>query len=237
MRKALAALAILAGLTVGCAPLPPRPTEPVEQVPAMFPAQHYLAASAHGEPVFQIDAARSVVVIEVHRAGSLSRVGHDHVVASHDVRGYIAPKEGRADLYVSLDRLIVDEPVLRAEAGFDTKPSEADIAGTRENMLGRVLEVERYPFALVTVSDVVPDADNSTVQLAMTLHGITRTTRIPIQLRIQNDEIAVNGSFVVKQTDFGIAPLSILGGAIRVDDEINLRFQIRARPCLTQPCR
>jgi hypothetical protein len=237
MRKALAALAILAGLTVGCAPLPPRPTEPVEQVPAMFPAQHYLAVSAHGEPVFQIDAARSVVVIEGHRTGSLSRVGHEHVVASHVARGYIAPKEGRADLYVSLDRWIVDEPVLRAEAGFDTKPSEADIAGTRENMLVRVLEVERYPFALVTVSDVVPDAENSTVQLAMTLHGITRTTRIPIQLRIQNDEIAVNGSFVVKQTDFGIAPLSILGGAIRVDDEINLRFQIRARPCLTQPCR
>ena len=236
MRKAFAALAILAGLTVGCAPIPPRPTEPVEQVPSAFPAQHYLAASAHGEPVFQIDAARSVVVIEVHRAGSLARVGHDHVVASHDVRGYIAPKEGRADLYVSLDRLIVDEPVLRAEAGFDTKPSEADIAGTRENMLGRVLEVERYPFALVTVSAVVPDADNSTVQIAMTLRGITRTTRIPMRIGTQNDEIAVNGSIAMKQTDFGIAPLSILGGAIQVQDEVTLRFQIRARRCFTPSC-
>jgi hypothetical protein len=215
----------------------PRPTEAVEQVPTTFPAEHYLAAIARGEPVFRIDAARSLVVIEVRRAGSLARLGHDHVVASHDVQGYVAPKEGMADLYVPLDRLIVDEPALRVEAGFDTTPSDADIAGTRANMLARVLEVERYPFALVTVSDVAPAADNSAVQLAMTLHGITRTTRIPIQIGTENDEIAVNGSIVVKQTDFGIAPLSILGGAIQVQNEVNLRFQLRARRCFTQSCR
>jgi len=237
MRKALAALAIVAGLAAGCAPPLPRPTEPLEPFPATFPSQRYLAAIARGEPVFRIDAARSLVVIEVHRAGSLARLGHDHVVASHDVQGYVAAKEHLADLYVPLDRLIVDEPALRAEAGFDTKPSEADIAGTRENMLGRVLEVERYPFALATVSEVVPRADNSTVQLALTLHGITRTTRIPARVATQNDEIAVTGSMVVKQTDFGIAPLSILGGAIQVQDEVRLRFQIRARRCLTQSCQ
>ena len=237
MRKALAALAIVAVLTEGCAPPLPRPAEPLEPVPATFPAQRYLAAIARGEPVFRIDASRSLVVIEVHRAGSLARLGHDHVVASHDVEGYIAPTENLADLYVALDRLIVDEPALRAEAGFDTKPSEADIAGTRENMLGRVLEVERYPFALVTVSDVVPGADHSTVQLALTLHGITHTTQIPVRIATRDDEIAVNGSLVVKQTDFGITPLSILGGAIQVQDEVQLRFQILARRCLTPSCR
>ena len=100
MRKVLAALVIVAGVTAGCAPPLQRPTEPVEQVPAAFPAQHYLAAIARGEPVFRIDAARSLVVIEVRRAGSLARLGHDHVVASPDVQGYVAPKEGMADLYV-----------------------------------------------------------------------------------------------------------------------------------------
>jgi polyisoprenoid-binding protein YceI len=104
-------------------------------------------------------------------------------------------------------------------------------------MLTRVLEVERYPFALVTVSDVVPGADDPPVNVAITLHGITRTTRIPVRIEPGNDEITVSGRVVLAQTDFGITPLSILGGAIQVEDEINLRFRIRVRRCFTQACR
>jgi hypothetical protein len=237
MRKAFAALAIIAGLIAGCAPPLPRLTEPAGQGPANFPAQLYQEAIARGESIYRIDPARSLVVIEVRRAGSLARLGHDHVVASHDVQGYVAPEKGRSDLYVALDRLVVDEPALRAEAGFDTQPSEADIAGTQRNMLTRVLEVGRYPFALVTVSDVVPGADDAVVTVAITLHGIMHTTRIPVRIETANDEIAVNGRVVLEQTNFGIAPLSILGGAIQVEDEINLRLWIRARRCFTQACR
>ena len=173
----------------------------------------------------------------MRRAGSLARLGHDHVVASNDVEGYVAPEKGRSDLYVALDRLVVDEPALRAEAGFDTQPSEADIAGTHRNMLTRVLEVERYPFALVAVSDVVPGADDAVVTVAITLHGVTRTTRIPVRIETATDEIAVNGRVVLEQSDLGIAPLSILGGALQVEDQINLRLGIRARRCFTQACR
>src|SRR5205814_10523063 len=131
----------------------------------------------------------------------------------------------------------VDEPALRAEAGFLTEPSEADIAGTRRNMLTRVLEVERYPFVLVTVTDVVLDADDAVATVAITLHSIKRTMRIPVRIESGNDEIAVNGRVVLEQTDFGIAPLSILSGAVQVQDEINLRLWIRAHRCFTQACR
>ena len=237
MRKAFAALVIVAGLSAGCAPPLPRPAEPLEQEPADFPGEHYRAAIARGELVFRIDPARSLVVIEVHRAGSLARVGHDHVIASHDVQGYAAPDRGRADLYVPLGRLVVDEPELRAEAHFDTQPSEADIAGTRENMLTRVLEADRYPFALVSVSGVASGAGDPALDVVLTIHGTTRTKRIPVQIENQSDEIAATGSLVVEQTDFDIVPLSILGGAIQVANEVDLRFRIRARQCLPQSCR
>lgn len=241
MRKTFAALAVVAALIAGCAPPLPRPAEPLEQEPADFPGEIYRAAIARGEPVFRIDPARSLVVIEVHRAGSLARVGHDHVVASHDVQGYAAPDLGRSDLYVPLGRLVVDEPELRAEAHFDTQPSEADIAGTRENMLTRVLEIDRYPFALVSVSGimpgVVPGADGPALDVALTVHGTTHTTRTPVKIENQGDEITVTGTLVVQQTDFGIVPLSILGGAIQVANEVNLRFRISARQCLPQSCR
>ncbi len=228
MRRTLAALIIVTGLTAGCAPPALRPTESAPSGPSDFPAPHYQTALARGEPIYRIDPAHSLVVIEIRRAGSLARIGHDHVVASHDLRGYVAPQEHRADLFFPLAELAVDEPDLRVEAGFDTHPTQADIDGTRRNMLGSVLDIDRYPFAVVAVTDVIRNGGDDAIAVAITLHGTTRTMRIPVRVEAGNEAIAVSGSVALKQTDFGITPLSILGGAVQVKDEISLRFRIRA---------
>ena len=189
-----------------------------------------------GQPVFAIEPARSIVVAEVRRAGSLARLGHDHVVASHDVHGFVAPNEGEADLYVPLDRMTVDEPPLRAEAGFDTVPTDADIAGTRRNMLTRVLDVDRFPFAQVSFRHASPTAADDVGDVAITLNGVTHLVRLPLRIESKADEIVVSGTVALKQSDYGIAPLSILGGAIQVADEVTLRFRIVARPCAPAAC-
>src|SRR6266581_9541682 len=150
-RRAGLAAALFALMLGACAP-PVRERAPAAAPPADFPEAHYQEVLAQGRPVFRVDPRESLVAIEVRRGGSLARVGHDHVVASHEVGGYVAPDEGRADLVVALARLAVDEPALRAEAGFDTQPTESDIEGTRANMLEKVLEAEKFPFALIGVS-------------------------------------------------------------------------------------
>src|SRR6266567_9020048 len=152
-RRAGLAAALLALMLGACAP-PVRERVPAAAPPAEFPEGYYLEALAQGKPVFRVDSRESLVVIEVRRSGSLARLGHDHVVASHELVGYVAPGEGRADLVAALERLAVDEAALRAEAGFDTQPTQLDIDGTRANMLVRVLEADRFPFALIRVSGV-----------------------------------------------------------------------------------
>src|SRR5713226_7990120 len=142
---------MLALMLAGCAP-PVRERAPAAAPPADFPEGHYLEAAAQGRPVFRVDSPESLVVIEVRRSGSLARLGHDHVVASHEVGGYVAPDEDRGDLFVALERLAVDEAALRAEAGFDTQPTESDVEGTRAHMLEKVLETDKFPFALIRVS-------------------------------------------------------------------------------------
>ena len=141
--------------------------------PAEFPDAYYRQAAARGQPVYEVDPASSLVVIEVRRGGTLAQLGHDHVVASHDVRGYLAPADGRADLYLRLDRLVVDERDLRAEAQFDTQPSDEAIAGTRANMLDK-LGAGAHPWALVAVRDVAIDASGSRMNATLTLNGSTR---------------------------------------------------------------
>ncbi len=214
-------------MLAGCVPLVREPAPAA--VPADFPEAYYREAAAQGKPVFRVDPAESLVVIEVRRSGSLARLGHDHVVASHEVTGYVAPQEGRADLYVALDRLAVDEAALRTEAGFDTQPSESDIEGTRANMLEKVLEADKFPFALIRVSGAEVKQGDVTLSVAITLHGATRTLQVPARIDADADRVSVTGRFSFDQTDFGITPYSLLGGAIAVKNGVELRFRIRAR--------
>lgn len=195
-------------------------------LPPDFPIAAYRDAARRGERVYRIDTAGSLVVIEVRREGSLAHLGHDHVVASRDLAGYVLPGEGRADLAIPLGRLTVDEPVLRAEAGFDTQPSSADVDATRHNMLTRVLEIDRHPFATVRVARSEPRSDR--IEVAITLHGATRRFEVPVRVEADGDGIVVSGRFSFEQSAFGIVPFAILGGAIAVRDRLDLRYRVRA---------
>lgn len=221
------AAACVASLVVGCATVatPPEPTAGAG-LPPGFPEAYYREAAARGTPVYRIDPAASLVVIEVRRSGSLARLGHDHVVASRDVAGYVAPQLGRADLAVPLARLEVDDAALRAEAGFDTVPAASDIAATRNNMMTAVLDVERFPWVLIRVDRA--DERAGRLEVAITLHGTTRTMEVPACIESGDGAITVAGRFALDQSDFGIVPYSILGGAIAVRDRVDLRFRLRA---------
>lgn len=228
MRRALAASLVVATLVAACARPVARPFPLDERPPADFPEQHYAQAIAQRLPVYRVDPARSLVVVEVRRGGTLARLGHDHVVASHDVRGYVAPDEGRADLYLRLDRLVVDEPGLRAEAGFDTDPSAADVAATRRNMLESVLEAERHPFALVSAIHAGGANGGASLTVALALHGITRSFEIPVALEADRQRFEASGRMTLEQSAFGIAPFTVLGGALQVLDRVDVRFRIHA---------
>lgn len=214
---------VLAGLVAGCAPhiSPPAVVEHL-QAPADFPEAYYLQASK----VLHVDPARSLVTIVVRRGGPLARLGHDHVVASHDVRGYVDMAGSRADLYVPLERLAVDEPALRSEAELTTQPSAEAVEGTRRNMLEKVLESARFPFALIHITRSI--IDSSKILVTITLRGTMQTFEIPAQTETMPGELKISGIMTFNQTDFGIIPLSILGGALQVQDRLDLRFRIFA---------
>jgi polyisoprenoid-binding protein YceI len=225
------AASVVALALAGCAAQIARPPVGEDQRPAGFPDTFYEQLAQRGAVVLPIDSARSLVVIEARRAGTLANLGHDHIVASHDVRGYVAPNDARADLYIRLDRLDVDEPDMRAQAGFDTQPSEAAIAGTRENML-RKFNAENHPYAVISVAGVDADAADPGLNASITLNGITRAMRIPVKIERAADQLTVTGHLTVAQTAFGITPYSILGGALQVQDQVDVRFAIRARNVL-----
>jgi hypothetical protein len=217
-------------LVTACAPLvhetPQQPPPAAAQEPANFPRAGYEQAAALGHAVYRVDSTYSLVTMTVRRGGSLARLGHDHLIASHTLQGLIDVQASRADLYMALDELVVDEPALRAEAGLDTQPSAADIAGTRSKMLEHVLETRQFPFALIQVSAIEKTATGWSLSAAITLHGVRREFELPVQMETSPEGMRVSGGFELRQSDFGITPFSILGGAIRVQDWISLRFTV-----------
>ena len=93
-------------------------------------------------------------------------------------------------------------------------------------MLERTLEADRYPYVTVGVRRA---AGAAAAGVAIALHGTTRTMQVPLNVQESPETIAVNGELALRQTDFGITPLSVAGGAIQVQDEVKLRFDVRAR--------
>ncbi|HYD63078.1 MAG TPA: YceI family protein [Noviherbaspirillum sp.] len=226
MRRAF--LALSCALLAACvARLPSPPSLPADvQAPADFPQAYYLQAAANGKTVLQVKPEQSLIAVEVRRGGMLAGLGHDHLVASRDVRGLVLPSEGREDLYLPLSLLTVDEAGLRAEAGMDTKPNQDAIEGTRRNMLEKVLEADRFPFALVRITR--EDAAAGTLKAAITLHGQTRMVEAPARIEGDAGRMIVSGRLAIAQSDFGITPFSVLGGALQVQDRLEIRYRIAA---------
>jgi len=191
-----------------------------------------LVASVDGPMVLTVDAAASQVLIEVGKTGMLGFAGHAHDVAAEDVHGRITFDP--ADLQRTSIRLEFPAAALRV-TGKDEPP--ADVIEVQKVMQGdRVLDIARFP-TIVFVSrrvaitlqatgsaDVVVDGD-------LTLHAVTRPIRVRASVLLgAGGRMTARGSFVLKQTDFGMVPVTAMGGTIRVKDELDIQFVFRTRP-------
>ena len=63
--------------------------------------------------------------------------------------------------------------------------------------------------------------------MSITLHGVSRPLTIAARLEFGDNSLRAQGGFNLKQSSFGIRPVSIAGGTIKVKDE--LKFTLRYR--------
>lgn len=217
-------------VVLGAAALPGcggRRVDAPSAAPSELPVDDYREAVARGESVYRIDPDESLLTVKVYRAGPLARLGHDHIVASHDLAGFAvwsdAPGAARADILMPLAMLDVDDPALRADAGFESEPSAEEIAGTRSNMLSS-LEASLFPDVLARATLVAPER----LSVELRLHGVMQIFELPVELHVTDDRLEASGSFALTQTQFGITPHSVFGGALSVADRLDVTFRLSA---------
>jgi hypothetical protein len=126
----------------------PQPT-PATQQPA--PPSGTFVPGHEGRP-FTVIPGESLLTILAFRGGALSKAGHNHVIAAHDLMGTVYvpsdPLRASFELRFAVAQLTVDEPQLRAKEGADFAADVPDSArdGTRHNMLGdALLDAGQFP--------------------------------------------------------------------------------------------
>ncbi len=215
--------------TAGAAPDPARaPMQPMPGDPA--PRGWW----GEGVPL-RLDAGRSTITLRVYRDGWLARLGHNHLIEVTGLRGTLRrldTGEGVAELSFRPDRLRVDDPSGRAAAGVDFAawPDATAIEDTRRNMLGpRVLDAASWPEVRVLARVAELSGATALADIHLSVRGYGRRYRVPVTVGHGDGEVVVAGTLVVRQSELGIRPFSVLGGALEVRDAIEVDFRIIGR--------
>jgi hypothetical protein len=195
----------------------------------------YSGLGAAGGKVFTLDPKSSVIRIYAFRGGRAAKLGHNHVLTAPQFTGlFHLPPSGasaaRFDLEFRLDQLEIDDPALRLTLGsaFATKLSLADVEGSRKNMLGEEnLQADRFPFVRIHSLQISGDGTKFAAKVQVEMHGQKREMWVPLSVEGLPEQLSVTGSFVLRQTDFGAQPYTVLNGLMAVQDEVVIEFKLK----------
>jgi polyisoprenoid-binding protein YceI len=166
-----------------------------------------------------IDSQRSSITIHVGKAGLLSAAGHDHSIDAPISSGVIqeAPVP-RVQFTVETAKMSVKP---------DPKVDAKTQAAIQKDMEEMTLETRKFPQITFRSTRVEKLADGQyKVDGDLSLHGVTK----PVGLTVKRTGNSFTARAILKQTDFGIKPISVGGGMIKVKNEVEIDFVIVPRP-------
>jgi polyisoprenoid-binding protein YceI len=153
--------------------------------------------------------------VYVYKTGILSALAHNHEIEAPIESGEAQGSENPSvELRVNSSKL----RVLDAEASASTR---ATIHATMQG--AEVLDVGHFPEIHFQSTGVEPSGtDHWVVHGNLDLHGQTH----PISFEVALKAGLYGGTAVLKQSGFGITPVRVAGGTVKVKDEIKVAFSI-----------
>jgi len=171
----------------------------------------FIVAAAAETP---IDVEHSTIRIHVGKAGLFSAAGHEHWVNAPIAEGSLEETPPHISFRVEARKLQVEE---------DKSLSAEKQAEVQHTMQTQVLESEKFPdISFRSTSIQETSANNWEVRGDLTLHGKTQ----PVTAKVQKQQSAYTGRCQFKQTDFGIPPVRVAGGIVKVKDQLDIEFSV-----------
>lgn len=176
-----------------------------------------------GELALRADPAKSEFNLELGRAGVFKGLGDDHLIRVKQYECAVrldeaSPARSQVRLTIHTASLEVADPLLSAEKR----------AEVQKRMQGPdVLDIARYPeITFVSRSVVAAGEDQFRIEGDLTIRDATRPIVFEIRYARQANSREVSGEARVRQTGFGIKPVSAGGGTVKVKDEMKIVFYL-----------
>ena len=166
-----------------------------------------------------VDVQKSKLTVRVYKSGLFSAFAHDHEIVAPILSG-TAEISDHPSVKLEVDA--------RALQVVDPDTSEKDRSDIQKTMLGPdVLDSERF-HEIVFQSTAVEQngAERWVVHGNLTLHGQSQ----PVTVDVLREAGHYTGHATIKQTNFGIKPVRIAGGTVKVKDEVRIEFDVQLAP-------
>jgi polyisoprenoid-binding protein YceI len=151
----------------------------------------------------------------VHKSGLLSAFADNHVISAPIAGGSIS-----AESPLTIDVMVRSADLRVLDPGLSSDRR----AEVQARMLGsEVLDVAKFPditFASTTIEPA--GADRWKVTGHLSIHGQTRVIAFPVG----GSDGRYRGEVLINQRDFGIEPIKVAGGTVKVRDELKVQFEI-----------
>ena len=178
---------------------------------------------------YDVDPEASRLTLHAGRAGLFKFAGHAHEIAVGSFSGQVSADPtniGRSSV-----SLVFDAGSLKVLA--EGEPPE-DVPKVQSRMLGPdVLDVVRFPeiaFRSATVDGRQESEGlyNVRVTGGLGVRGQTQQITLPLRVELSADTLTATGQAVIRQSAFGIVPVSV-AGVVKVKDEVAVEYKIVAK--------
>lgn len=177
---------------------------------------------------YPVVESKSSVRVHVGKSGAFSFAGHRHEVQA-PVSGTV--NADTADLSRSSVDLTFASGRLRVLP--DGEPA-GDAPKVEEVMHGpEVLDAVRFPeihFRSKTVAGRALSSGVFELRLVgeLSLHGLTQEITLPVRVTLEGSTLKAIGETTLRHDQFGMKPVSVAGGAVKVANEIRIDFEVVA---------
>jgi polyisoprenoid-binding protein YceI len=176
---------------------------------------------------YAIDPGVSRFTVRAFVSGLFSALGHSPTLAVRDFTGEATfnpatLEQARLKLRVNALSLAVTDKI-----------SDKDRREMERTMNQEVLETDKYPEIIFESSNVSANRAGEGqyfVNLVgnLTLHGVTRSQPVSVQISILGGTLRAHGEFSLLQSNYGIKPVSVAGGSLKLKDELKGSFDVVA---------